>query len=122
MKTARTNETDEGERLVLTVVESSWLMQRFMSTIHVVNVAMDSSRFAVAVRRGRRHWDATDWRTRRRATGITLLAAAGTAVALNAGAGDVAGWMWLIPPGTAAAVGVLLIAASLARVDILEDP
>jgi hypothetical protein len=64
------------------------------------------------MRRGRRQWDAAGWRTRRRVASIGLLTAAATVVALTAGAGAMEGWMWLVPPGTAAAVGVLLFAAS----------
>ncbi|MDO8680089.1 MAG: hypothetical protein Q7R30_16315 [Acidobacteriota bacterium] len=57
-------------------------------------------------------WQALPWAERRRAVGTTLMTAVIVHVGLAAWEGASPGWLWLILPGMAAAVGGLLIAAS----------
>lgn len=48
---------------------------------------------------------------RTRNTGIALLTAAGVHMALSLWQGPVAGWLWLVAPGVAAAFGALMACA-----------
>ena len=101
---------------VTRVVASGVLARGLSWVIRTGRRAVATSRVAAIVGGATASWQNTGWAARRWAAGLFLLAAVITHVSLTVAAQDPAGWLWLVLPGIAAMVAVVLIVASAAPV------
>lgn len=94
------------------VLEHSRLFRVLNVVVSRMWQARRTSIVAAAADRLAEAWRGAGWRERRRAAGLMLSVGAAVHVGLSALVAPPPGWLWLILPGLALAIGVLLLAAS----------
>lgn len=97
---------------VTQVITASRAVGAVGRVLGIVGAAAESSAFVAAGREAVERWRHLAPPAQRLAGGVTLMTAAAVHVSLTLWRGITPGWLWLILPGMAAAVGGLLLAAS----------
>ena len=97
------------------VVASGIVARGIARVIAAGRASLGSSRVLARLRPLAASWQAADWASQRRGLGVLLLAAVATHLVLVLASTAPRGWLWLILPGIAAAVGLLLLAAAPRR-------
>lgn len=96
----------------LAILESSFVVRLGGRVITAISQASGQSALLAPARTARAAWQAQPVAIKQRALGIALIAAAATYGALATWKQDPPGWVWMIVPGLAMAIGLVLIAAS----------
>lgn len=95
---------------VAEVLASSATLRGVATAINRLRAASGTSVFVAAAVARVSAWRDQSATERVRSTGIALLAAAATYISLSIWRRPVAGWLWLVIPGLAAAFGALMAA------------
>lgn len=103
---------------VSAVLQTSVVFGTADEVVHRLWRATERSAAWTSARAAMARWNRLPWMRQRFTLGATLLVAVGVHLSLTAWQGQGPGWLWLILPGIAATVGVLLIIASRVR----EEP
>jgi hypothetical protein len=109
-----TTPASSNDRVAIQTIESSRAFQWVAITLATLQRASESSLLVAWSRRALRRWDRMHRLRRCGAVGILLLVSGGVYSLLTLWQGGPPGWQWLILPGTAIAVGGLLILTSAA--------
>jgi len=102
----------EDDRRVAAVIKSSVLFSALHRALATVWLAADHSVAVAAIMRRTGEWTGLDAISRRLISGIMLIVAVVTHVILTLATLTPPGWIWLVLPGIATAVGTLLVVTS----------
>jgi EamA domain-containing membrane protein RarD len=100
---------------VANVVASGTVARGIARVIAAGRASLGSSRVVALLRPLAASWREADWAAQRRGLGVLLLTAVATHLVLVLASTTPRGWLWLILPGMASAVGLLLLAAASRR-------
>lgn len=101
------NDPQIDDPRVVRALESSVLLGAVSGVMHRLWHAAAHSRVAGRMAGARAEWERHRRAERRLAFGLMLLVAAATHVVLVITHGIPAGWLWIVPPGMAASLGLL---------------
>lgn len=94
------------------VIGASTAVRFVESILSVIRRAAFTSAAGAQFRRAARAWTAEPLTQRRLALGLMLIVGVIVHLAMSLWQGPPPGWLWLVPPGLAAAIAVLFVAAS----------
>lgn len=101
----------QADRRVAAVIESSAIVGLLDRSLDHIWRAASSSVVASMAPAAARAWTALDVRVRRVAVGTMLIVAVAAHLVLTLATQVPPGWIWLVLPGIAGAIGLLLVAA-----------
>lgn len=109
------------DRRLLPIVRASVVVTALRRVLDCLAEAASASAAAAALREGFARWRRIAPSARRALAGTSLLVAVGVHLSLRIWRGADPGWMWLIVPGTAAAIGTLLVATARESGRVLDS-
>lgn len=105
------SEPRHADRRVAAVIESSVLFGMLASVLDAVFRAASGSVVVRLLARAAAGWRRLDLPSQRQMAGTTVLVAVAVHLALMLMTAAPPGWLWLVLPGLASAIGLLLVAA-----------
>jgi hypothetical protein len=109
-----------GDAALVAIAESSAVVRLIAFAVRAVCAAGGQSRVVATARSARRAWFAESSIDRTRACGIGLVTAASVYVLVGVWVPPTPGWLWLVVPAMAIAMG-LLFALAPSRAAATED-
>jgi len=109
---------DPGDEHVVALLESSAIVRRADRAVQLAATEIRSSLVAATMRGAAAAWFAVTPAGRRFSIGLTLVVAALVNVVLTSVTGSIPGWLWMVIPGLAAAIGaVMMMSGAAARTE-----
>lgn len=114
-RAARLTEPEQrDDRRVSAVLNGSAAVALVTGAVRRLSRTAEMSQANAIAQRAFNRWQSLAWMRQRARLGTVLLVAVGVHLALRIWQEPDPGWLWLIVPATAAAIGVLLIVGSFA--------
>lgn len=108
---ARSRDRSPEDHAALELLRGSRVWAGLRALVNVVAAAMASSASASLIRLAQQRWRHAPLPNQLHAIGVLLITASIVHLTATLSLGDYAGWLWLVLPGLAVMIGMLLLGA-----------